>query len=136
MDFERIKPVVIKFMFFIGIIFLVIIYKKFNPNQYFFPRCPVYSLTGLYCPGCGSQRSLHAFLNLNIGDAFSSNLLVGFLIVILIVELLFYILKLEKFRPVNFMKSNRYFSIIVLCVVIAFTLLRNIPVFPFNVLAP
>ncbi len=26
----------------------------------FYPRCYFYALTGLYCPGCGATRCLHA----------------------------------------------------------------------------
>jgi len=32
----------------------------FDPSQYhFYPRCVMYTTTGLLCPGCGSQRALH-----------------------------------------------------------------------------
>ena len=136
MDFEVKNSTLKKIIFLIGIVFLVVIYKYFNPNQYFFPKCPVHFLTGLYCPGCGSQRSLHAFLNFQILEAFSRNLLVGVLIMASIFEILFYLLKIEKLRPTNFLKTNRYVSIIVLYLVVLFTILRNIPFYPFNILAP
>jgi hypothetical protein len=29
----------------------------------YMPACPVRSLTGFYCPGCGSARALHALAN-------------------------------------------------------------------------
>ena len=125
-----------KTIFVIGIVLFVVIYKFFNPNQYFFPKCPVHLITGLYCPGCGSQRSLHAFLNFHILEAFSTNLLVGLLITATSFDILFYFLKLEKLRPVNFLKTNRYISIVVLYLVIVFTILRNIPFYPINILAP
>src|SRR5258708_13591328 len=28
----------------------------------FLPRCPLYTTTGIYCPGCGATRALHEFL--------------------------------------------------------------------------
>ena len=38
----------------LGILFL------FPPDQFgFYPRCGLYLLTGLQCPGCGSLRALH-----------------------------------------------------------------------------
>ncbi|MGL5683791.1 MAG: DUF2752 domain-containing protein [Marinifilaceae bacterium] len=39
----------------------------------FFPPCPFYKLTGLQCPGCGSQRAIHSLLNGNITQAFGYN---------------------------------------------------------------
>ncbi|MER8006517.1 DUF2752 domain-containing protein [Streptomyces sp. NPDC094149] len=33
-----------------------------NPNEPgHYPVCPLYRVTGLYCPGCGGLRSAHAF---------------------------------------------------------------------------
>ena len=38
-----------------------------------FPRCTFLTLTGYKCPGCGSQRAIHALLNGNIKGALSYN---------------------------------------------------------------
>lgn len=51
------------------------VYFRLDPAQYPFPRCPVQWLTGLYCPGCGTQRALHALLHGRIGQAAGFNLL-------------------------------------------------------------
>ncbi|MEW2156695.1 DUF2752 domain-containing protein [Streptomyces sp. NPDC007189] len=41
-----------------------------DPNQPgHYPVCPLYRLTGLYCPGCGGLRSAHAFVH---GDLFAA----------------------------------------------------------------
>jgi Protein of unknown function (DUF2752) len=37
--------------------------------------CPLYALTGLYCPGCGGLRGVNDLTNGHIGQAASSNLL-------------------------------------------------------------
>ncbi|MFJ4199143.1 DUF2752 domain-containing protein [Streptomyces sviceus] len=35
-----------------------------DPNQPgHYPVCPLYRITGLYCPGCGGLRSAHAFVH-------------------------------------------------------------------------
>jgi hypothetical protein len=35
-----------------------------DPNQPgHYPVCPLYQITGLYCPGCGGLRSAHAFVH-------------------------------------------------------------------------
>ena len=47
----------------------------FDPAHYPFPRCPLFVITGLYCPGCGSQRALHALLHGQLARAAGLNLL-------------------------------------------------------------
>ncbi len=39
------------------------------------PKCVFHAVTGLDCPGCGSQRMLHALLNLDFRSAFEANAL-------------------------------------------------------------
>ena len=40
------------------------IYYALDPaTSGLFPRCAFLSLTGYKCPGCGSQRAIHALLN-------------------------------------------------------------------------
>ncbi len=38
------------------------LYGRVDPSSPFYPKCPFHTLTGLLCPGCGSQRCLHALL--------------------------------------------------------------------------
>lgn len=38
------------------------------------PACPLYELTGLWCPGCGLTRATHAVLRGHLGAAFGYNL--------------------------------------------------------------
>jgi hypothetical protein len=47
----------------------------FNPANGGFPVCPFRALTGLLCPGCGSQRALHDLLHGNVTEAFRYNAL-------------------------------------------------------------
>jgi hypothetical protein len=42
-----------------------------EPGHY--PTCPLLSLTGLYCPGCGGLRSAHAFVHGDLPAAFGAN---------------------------------------------------------------
>lgn len=37
------------------------------------PPCPFLSLTGLFCPGCGSTRTLHALLHGDLATAMAMN---------------------------------------------------------------
>ncbi|MFD8674422.1 DUF2752 domain-containing protein [Streptomyces seoulensis] len=45
-----------------------------DPNQPgHYPVCPLYALTGLYCPGCGGLRSAHAFAHGDLLGALHDN---------------------------------------------------------------
>lgn len=53
---------------------LVVTYALFDPGEIrLFPRCPFLMLTGLKCPGCGSQRAIHALLGGDITTAWRNN---------------------------------------------------------------
>ena len=43
-------------------------------NSFYTPKCWFKALTGLSCPGCGFQRSLHALLHGNYVSAIKYNL--------------------------------------------------------------
>lgn len=62
-----------------GLLCLLFLLYWLNPVESpLFPKCPFYVLTGLKCPGCGSQRAIHSLLRLHVADAFGYNaLLVG-----------------------------------------------------------
>ena len=55
------------------------------------PKCMFYVVTGWECPGCGSQRAVHALLHGDIADAFRANamllVMIPLLIVLAILEL-------------------------------------------------
>ncbi|KGE14225.1 DUF2752 domain-containing protein [Sphingobacterium deserti] len=60
-----------------GIVSLLIyIYYKYDPLQSaWFPKCPFKTFTGLDCPGCGSQRAIHALLHGDFSAAVRYNAL-------------------------------------------------------------
>ncbi len=57
-------------------ILVAVVYFVLDPEQSrLFPRCLFLSLTGYKCPGCGSQRMLHALLHGDVTAAWRQNAL-------------------------------------------------------------
>lgn len=105
-------------------------------KQELLPKCAFHSLTGGYCPGCGSQRALHSLLHLDFAGVVSYNFL--FLPAAL---LIFYHYTHPLLnRWLNWKLPNlfylKYTPWVIFTVVILFWVLRNLPWHPFNVLAP
>ena len=64
---------------------ILVLYIFWNPsNSSIFPKCPFYSITGIYCPGCGSQRAAHQILNGNIIEGVRHNYLIALLGLVLL----------------------------------------------------
>ena len=60
----------------IGLSCLIVLYHFFDPSHSTAaPKCPFWLLTGYKCPGCGSQRALHAFLNGHLWEGIQYNYL-------------------------------------------------------------
>ena len=57
--------------------------SPYRPGSY--PICPIYALTGLYCPGCGTLRCLHSLVNGDVAGAFAVNPLLPPLLLVLAV---------------------------------------------------
>jgi uncharacterized membrane protein (DUF485 family) len=112
-------------------------YFTINPNEVdFMLKCPLYSTTGVYCPGCGSQRAAHHLLHFDILKAAQNNIL--FLIAIIGVLYHYSIPLLNSYFHKNYKSifDNTRNLWIALVLIVIFWVLRNIPYYPFTLLAP
>lgn len=103
----------------------------------FLPRCPFYVLTGLYCPGCGSQRAISSLLHGEILSALQFNVLLIIFLPILAYSAIITVLNVlteKQWKQLIF--YSPVFVKLVLVAVLAFAVLRNIPFLPFTLLAP
>ena len=99
--------------------------------------CVFYKLAGLYCPGCGSGRASAALLHLDFAAAFKHNLLYVLLLPFIVYYLLKqYIVLVFRKDVLPMFSINGFAAKVVLAVILVFGILRNIPVFPFTLLAP
>lgn len=110
---------------------------KINPAvSSFFPPCPFHKLTGLYCPGCGSLRALHQLLHGNILNAFKYNPLMILSLPFIIYSFLSYVIDgiTGKTLPEFFIPA--YYIWLLLGIILAYGISRNINIYPFYLLAP
>jgi len=114
-----------------------VLLEVFDPaTSGIFPPCPLRYLTGWYCPGCGSLRAIHQLLHGNLHAAWALNPLTVILLPFLTYGLASF--ALLEFRglelPQPFLRAN---WIRALCaVIILFGIARNLPMHPFDLLAP
>lgn len=60
----------------VGAVAAIAVYFAVDPaGSVWFPKCPLLLATGLECPGCGSQRAVHALLHGDLRGAIESNVL-------------------------------------------------------------
>ncbi|MFW6247402.1 MAG: DUF2752 domain-containing protein [bacterium] len=108
---------------------LAILYKTYNPSgNIYFPKCLFSELTGLKCPGCGSQRAIHYLLNFDILSAIRENVIIMLSIPYVLTGLVFDTLKkpnekILKWRKVLFGQTAIF---LILTLIIAFWILRNL----------
>jgi hypothetical protein len=115
-----------------------ILYFFYNPseNSFFIP-CPFHYITGLFCPGCGSQRAIHLLLHGDVIGAFKFNPLMVLTMPILVYGL--------GITTANWIFGTRYrfmlfysnlFVFGYFGIAILYWILRNLSFYPFNLLAP
>jgi hypothetical protein len=111
-----------------GFIAGCVIYFNYNPiESVLFPKCPFLLLTGFKCPGCGSQRAIHALLHLDLYAAFRQNALLLFSILYIILLLIAKIVRF--FSPGSAFPAKIQSTGMILCFfifVILFWITRNI----------
>ena len=110
---------------------------EFNPSQHgFYPRCLLYTSTGIYCPGCGSLRAMHQLAHGHLMVALRCNPL-------LVLSLPFVVYFAARWgrlwlsgEPLPPLVMHRRWVILFVIVLVVFSVARNIRVAPFIYLAP
>jgi hypothetical protein len=115
-----------------------LLYFYFDPSyNNIFPPCPFYTVTGFYCPGCGSQRAFHALLHGDIIQSAHKNILFVIFLPLMLFSLLATINNITRNKKTaQGIFNSVLFTKMVLVIVLSFWVLRNIPAEPFSWLAP
>jgi hypothetical protein len=109
----------------------------FNPaTTSLYPTCPFFWATGCYCPGCGTLRALHQLLRGHLATAFGLNPLT----VISLPVLGYWVVSEAKLAvmgyPVPKIALRPGTVGVLLILIAAYWVLRNLPFYPFTMLAP
>jgi hypothetical protein len=97
-----------------------------------FGTCPVLALTGLYCPGCGSLRATYDLLHGNVVEAVGHN---AVLVLLLPVAFGLWVRRLAGGSPPEPGRAWLWTRLVLVGLVL-WTVLRNVSLHPFSVLAP
>lgn len=120
----------------LGTVGIALLYAFDPRNPGLFPACPFLGLTGCYCPGCGTLRALHVLLRGDVAGAAGYNILT-----VLSLPFVGYSIATGAMRAFGLTAPRPIFIHprwiwALLAAVIAFWVLRNVPLAAFTVLAP
>ncbi|MBR1551747.1 MAG: DUF2752 domain-containing protein [Muribaculaceae bacterium] len=119
------RAIVITLIMVIAVV-AVTIYFFWNPATHgFFPRCVFLNLTGLKCPGCGSQRAIHALLHGEVAAALRFN---AFLLIGLPLLCVYAVAEWQRTRWPRFyvVMSSRPVLCVIVLMVLLWWVLRNL----------
>lgn len=116
-----------RYKILIAIVLLLIavcVYFYFDPSDNLFPRCPFLLATGYQCPGCGSQRAIHALLHGDLASAWHYN---AIFIVFIPIVILLLVAELRRTLAPRFYRAvnNRYTIWLSMIILVAWGIFRN-----------
>lgn len=115
----------IAFWVFFGCLISVYFFIDPSKSSYFL-KCPLKTITGYECAGCGVQRAFHSLLHFRILEAFKFNPLFVISIPVLLIILIFNYSENEKLKlGINRFFKSKTFVFVVLIIVFVFSLLKN-----------
>ena len=109
----------------------------FDPPVFeYLPPCPFRYVTGFHCPGCGSSRASYYLMHGDLARALASNPLM----VLSLPFLAYHAIAVQVYRFTGrawpgLLVSGTWMRII-LGIILVYWVARNIPVYPFTLLAP
>lgn len=114
----------------------ILLVRFYNPGtNAFFPDCPLRELSGLNCPGCGLTRGFHALFHGDVLAALQFNLLLPLYLLFFGYLFVSLALVVGRGRGLSFKVFTPITVYGFVIVSLIFAVLRNLPVYPFNLFA-
>jgi hypothetical protein len=99
---------------------------NFAPSEHsFYPRCPIFAVTHLLCPGCGGTRALYQLLHLHLREALHYNALVTALFPVVCVGFIFWYYSTVRYGRSPRLQLPRSVMVCLYVVILLFAVLRN-----------
>lgn len=109
----------------------------FDPSKAsLFPACPLLTVTGFACPGCGLTRGFHALFHGDLVTAIDFNALIPIWAAIFVWVTISLSLHAIRGRGLSMWPTNPKFLWVMMIGMVTFGVLRNIPVYPLTILFP
>ena len=102
----------------------------------FLPVCPLYTLTGLACPGCGLTRGFHALFHGDVLTALDYNALIPLFVLAFLFAIATLVSIMLRGKGLIKLSASPPFLITILILLLTFGVLRNLPFYPFTFLYP
>jgi Protein of unknown function (DUF2752) len=100
------------------------------------PPCLLYKLTGIHCPFCGGTRGGHALLNGDLLQALAWNPLAVVLVPLAALWIYWAAWRALRHRPLPAVHPSTWVVRLFLLFLFVFWLVRNLPFYPCELLAP
>jgi hypothetical protein len=121
----------------VGVPVLAMVLFHFPPSEYnFYPRCVFHALTGWHCAGCGGTRAAAALVRGDIVQALAFNPMLVVLFPMFAYLVLRFGCEIWVGRTMRGIGVPGWLTWLFVVTLIAFTIARNVPAYPFELLAP
>lgn len=109
----------------IALVAIATAYYMLGPESGLYPRCMFRQLTGYDCPGCGSQRAIHALLHGHIAEAWYHNALLLIEIPLMAALLIAGSLR-HRYPLLHRLLNSRTLILTLLATIVLWTIIRNL----------
>ncbi|WP_084345557.1 DUF2752 domain-containing protein [Rhodococcus sp. 1163] len=98
-----------------------------DPRTSTYLPCPIHAVTGLWCPGCGTTRALGDLVRGDLQSALTTNALAVVLVLVGVVVWGVWLRARARGMVFGIRRPPTWLFVASVAVVVAFTILRNIP---------
>lgn len=127
-NYYILKTIIITLLIILSVVMIYLLYKNIDPSSsIFLPKCLSYTIFGIRCPGCGTQRAIYSILNGDILRGVSFNPLIvisiPYLLILFFMDIFKFKYKFTRLYQILYGVKSIWVLLIVLTI---YTILRNI----------